>query len=359
MMNSENAPIPIIFNPPENSENQYVGILVKGIEANGFLVNGLDDFFKSPTHFKSIQLVHLNWFENLDESSKSAMWKSFFRKTVALLAIKASGKKLVWTMHNRLSHEKGSGNLSRVLVKLLLKSVDAVVIHCAETASVLREIYPRFRTKVVLIPHPNFIGTYGPIASPSEKQQSTLKLLFMGAVKPYKNLELLIRVCRQFEGVQLTIAGKPATEAYAHELQSLATNAEQVQLKLGFVDDHQIPELIGDSDLLILPYDLRSSLNSGTVILAFSYARTVICPRIGTIDELAAGQSDVFAYSYVSESEHESKLRNALQKALEIKQENRLSLLQMGKKMQDLIRKENDPLIAINGLSSLYRDLLS
>lgn len=359
-MNPIKRPVPIIFNPPDNSENQYINILVKGIEENGFLVNGLDDFFKSRAHFQSIRLVHLNWFENLEQSSISAMWKSFFRKTVALLSIKASGKKLVWTMHNRISHEKGSGKLSEILVKMLLKSVDAVVIHCEATEIVLRELYPEFRGKILLIPHPHFIGIYGPTLDSSRKPEAPLKLLFMGAVKPYKNLELLIRVCGQSgDAIQLTIAGKPASDAYAAELQRMTTGSDQVDLRLGFVEDRQIPGLIGAADLLVLPYDLRSSLNSGTVILAFSYGRTVICPKIGTIDELTAGQSEIFTYSYISESEHESELRDAIQKALDLRNENPLGLLQMGERMQDIVQRENDPMIAINGLISLYQELLS
>ncbi len=353
------ATIPIIFNPPDNSENQYIRILVSGIEKNEFLISQLDDLFKSRSHFKSIRLVHLNWFENLDESSKGSMWKSFFRKTVALAAIKATGKKLVWTMHNRLSHEKGSGKLSNILVKLLLKNSDAVVIHCAATEAVLREIYPKFSGKILLIPHPHFIGTYGPKLGLPMKPQEPLKLLFLGAVKPYKNLELLIRTSREFgDAIQLTIAGKPASESYAEELRRIAFGTRQIDLRLGFVEDLEIPALIGESDLLILPYDMRSSLNSGTVLLAFSYARTVICPRIGTIDELNGGKLGVFTYSYSSESEHKSKLREAIQNALELIKQDPNALLQMGMKMMEHVRKENDPAIATEKLCKLYRDLL-
>ncbi|HSF54091.1 MAG TPA: glycosyltransferase, partial [Algoriphagus sp.] len=261
-MNPVKETIPIIFNPPDNSENQYIRILVSGIEKKGFLVSPLDDLFKNSAHFKSIKLVHLNWFENLDESSRGSMWKSFFRKTAALLAIKASGKKLVWTMHNRLSHEKGSGKLSRVLVQLLLKSVDAVVIHCADTEKIIREISPNFQGKILSIPHPHFIGIYGSKLELPKKVQEPLKLLFIGAVKPYKNLELLIRICLEFgDDIQLTIAGKPASAEYASELESLAASSAQIDLRLGFVEDRQIPDLIGAEDLLVLPYDLRSSLN--------------------------------------------------------------------------------------------------
>lgn len=358
-MNQEQAAIPLIFNPSDNSENQYIRILVSGIEKNNFSISPLDDLFKSRSHFQSIRLVHLNWFENLDESSKGAMWKSFFRKIVALAVLKASGKKLVWTMHNRLSHEKGSGKLSNILVKLLLKNSDAVVIHCAATEAVLRESYPTFSGKILLIPHPHFVGTYGPKLDLPQKPEEPLKLLFLGAVKRYKNLELLIRISREFgESVQLTIAGKAASANYADELSRLASGARQIDLRLGFVDDPQIPVLIGDSDLLILPYDMRSSLNSGTVILAFSYARTVICPRIGTIDELNGGKIEAFTYSYSLESEHESKLRDAIKTAIELKKLDPQALLQMGTKMMEHVKKENDPAIAIQRLCTLYRDLL-
>lgn len=359
-MSLAKSAIPIIFNPPDNSENQYIHLIVRGIEKNGFSVNPLDDLFKSWTHFLSIRLVHLNWFENLDESSKTAAWKSFIRKTVALLAIKASGKKLVWTMHNRLSHEKGSGKLSDALVKLILKSVDAVVIHCRATEEVLKMVAPQFRGKILLVPHPHFIGTYGPKLDIPKKPNHRLKLLFLGAVKPYKNLELLIRVCREFgDAITLTIAGKPASEDYAKVLGRLASDAENIRLLLGFVEDTQIPDLIGDCDLLVLPYDLRSSLNSGTVILAFSYGRTVICPRIGTIDELGESVSGVFAYSYSSEEEHESELRQAIQQALDLKISDPAALSQMGMAMMEHVRVANDPTIAANGLSKLYRELLS
>lgn len=350
--------IPIIFNPPDNSENKYIQIFVSGLREKGFLISPLDDLFKNSTHFRSIMLVHLNWFENLDESSNRAMWKSFLRKIVALLAIKASGKKLVWTMHNRLSHEKRSGKLSNRIVQLLLKAADAVVIHCAETESVLRETYPDFRGKILHIPHPHFIGLYGQIREPSANF-APLRLLFLGAVKPYKNLELLIRVCREFgNAIQLTIAGKPSTPEYGEELRRLAEGSESVDMRFGFVEDEQIPELIGNSDLLILPYDLRSSLNSGTVLLAFSYARTVICPRIGTIDELGAAESEVISYTYTTETEHELKLRDAIAAALELKKNNPTRLTQMGNAMKEHVMTANAPSLAIDALSELYWNLL-
>ena len=136
------SPLKIIFNPCENKENKYIAILVKGLEKHVFNVNRLDDFLSSKEHYKSIRLLHLNWFENLDDSSAMSMWTSYFRKLVVLGAIRFGKKKLVWTMHNRLSHEIKSGKLSRALTKKIVAQADAIVIHSAISRQILQSQFP-------------------------------------------------------------------------------------------------------------------------------------------------------------------------------------------------------------------------
>lgn len=350
----------IIFNPCENKENQYIAILVNGLEKHGFEVSPLDDFLSSITHFQSIKLLHLNWFENLDDSSSKSMWKSYFRKLVVLAAIKFGKKQLVWTMHNRLSHEKKSGKLSRVLTQKIVSQADAVVIHTKISKEILRSQYPNLQAKIVHIPHPDFIDVYGPmLPERSEESNSTLKLLFLGAIKPYKNIELLIEIAQQFPNdLHLTIAGNPNSETYRSELQKLAFEASNISLELKFIPDKDLPIYIHKSDLLVLPYSLESSLNSGTVILAFSYGRTVICPRIGTIDDLDAGE-DVFDYTYASETEHREALEKQIQQAITLKRNNPESLREIGLRMRELVQKKNDKAHVSAQLIELYKTLLN
>ncbi|MEB2779500.1 glycosyltransferase [Algoriphagus sp. C2-6-M1] len=354
-----NSPIKIIFNPCENKENQYIDILVNGLEKHGFEVSPLDDFLTSVAHFQSIKLLHLNWFENLDDSSANSMWKSYIRKLVVLAAIKFGKKKLVWTMHNRLSHEKKSGKLSRALTRKIVAQVDAVVIHASITKDILRNQYPNLQAKIVHIPHPDFIDVYGPMCPEnSVESNSPLKLLFLGAIKPYKNIELLIEIAQQFPtDIHLTIAGNPNSESYQGELQHLASEASNMTLELKFIPDQDLPNFIHHSDLLILPYSLESSLNSGTVILAFSYGRTVICPRIGTIDDLDAGEN-VFDYTYASEAEHREALEKQIHRAISLKRNNPESLRKKGLSMREMVQKKNDKENVSAQLIDLYKTLL-
>src|SRR5690606_21936083 len=147
-----------------------------------------------------------------------------------------------------------------------------------KSREIISSRYPDAVERLFYLPHPDFIGSYGPIPPATEQASPTpLRLLFIGAVKPYKNIELLIKVAGEFKDeVSLTIAGKPNTSAYRQTITELAASAGNIKLMLRFIPDHELPLLMAASDLLVLPYDLESSLNSGTVILAFSYKKTII-----------------------------------------------------------------------------------
>src|SRR5690554_2618013 len=140
--------IPIIFNPSENEGNQYIEIMVRPLRENGYRVFPLDNFLSGWAHFRSIRLVHLNWFENVDDSSFRRAFRSFMRKMFVLTIIHWSGKKLVWTMHNRTSHEKKLGFFSRIITKFLVKWSDRIVIHNHRSAQILSAKSPKATTKL-------------------------------------------------------------------------------------------------------------------------------------------------------------------------------------------------------------------
>ncbi|WP_134091966.1 glycosyltransferase [Olivibacter sp. XZL3] len=349
----------IIFNPPDNKENQYIRLMTAPLAASGIEICALDDFFSSYKHFKSIRLVHLNWFENVDDRSFFVAFRSFFRKMVVLLAIKLGRKPLIWTMHNRSSHEKGLSFFSRTLTDLLIKWSDRIIIHSSASIDILRAQHPKVLSKLSYLPHPNFIGVYGPVI-PSSTNSETLKLLFMGVIKPYKNIELLIKLATEFEReITLTIAGKPATEKYKEILARIANGAKNIDLQLRFIDDAEIPSLFGTADLLVLPYDLQSSLNSGTVILAFSYKKTVICPRIGTLSDLKEDADHVLTYSYSSPAEHEQMLRKKIAEAIRLKKEQPNIFTEKGERLFDYIQREHNNKQIGQQLIGLYQPFLS
>src|SRR5690606_13829812 len=112
--------------------------------------------------------------------------KQFFK----LVILKLLGKRIVWTMHNKMSHDVSADSLSNLLTSLLIRWSSKIIIHSEISRDILLSRFRIKPEKIIYCPHPNYIGHYGEVdpkgAVPKEKD---LKLLFIGAVKPYKNIE--------------------------------------------------------------------------------------------------------------------------------------------------------------------------
>jgi len=350
----------IIFNPPTNHENQYIRLMVEELVKKGYRVNALDGIFSNYRHFKSIKIVHLNWFENIDERNVFVAIKSFFRKFAVLAVIRVSGKPLVWTMHNRISHEKGVAFFSRILVRLLERWAHRIVVHSRQSEAILSALNRDVVKKTVYIPHPNYIDVYGHISPRTNSAGLPLRLLFVGMIKPYKNIELLIDVVKRFgPRVKLTLAGKAVSPSYGSQIRRKVVRAGNAELLPQFIPDREVPKLFAKADVVVLPYDLSSSLNSGTAFLAFSYKKTVICPEIGTITDLDGYKKYVFHYRYDTSSEHEKALTHQIEAALLLKQNEPEHLDLMGNRLRDYVALKHDNEQIGASLNELYKRLIN
>ncbi|PPL03470.1 glycosyltransferase family 4 protein [Parapedobacter indicus] len=357
------TPMDIVFNPPVNEENQYIQVLVGELRAKGYRIHPLDTIFSSRKHFNSIRLVHLNWFENIDDSGFFVALRSFVRKLAVLTVIHWSGKPLIWTLHNRVSHEKGLTFFSRTITRLLIRWSHRIVIHSGQSEEVLASYGTKALQKAVYVPHPHFMGVYGEVCSApgyNSGNNERLELLFTGMVKPYKNLELLIDVVRTFgDRVRLTIAGKALDDAYRTEISNLAQRARNVVWLPYFVPDGEVATLLAGADVIVLPYDLSSSLNSGTVLLAFSYKKTVICPEIGTISDMGSHRNDTFHYRYKTGEEHRAALTEQIARAVTLKQRDPATLTTMGDQLYAYVADVHDQEKAGTMLDNVYKQLLA
>lgn len=349
----------IIFNPPVNEENKYIENIVKPLVESGCQVHALENFFSGLGHFRSIRVLHLNWFENVDDTSSYKAVIGFLRKMLVLTVIRLSRKKLIWTMHNRISHEKKSGRFSRIITDTLIQWTDMIIIHSYQSRDLLTANHPGIGHKIKYLPHPDFIGSYGSLVVSQEKETEVLRLLFFGAVKPYKNIELLIDAMKEFSGeVKLTIAGKTKTAAYQKKILALASSFENINLVLEFIPDSQIPVLLSNCDLVILPYDLESSLNSGTVMLAFSYQKTVICPEIGTLADMKVMKENFLTYRYESMAEHQLQLKETIKKAIRLRKTDALIFEKMGRNMSAYVSDKHNKAAVGEKLKTIYCSIL-
>lgn len=188
--------------------------------------------------------------------------------------------RVVALCHNVLPHERRAVDVS--LVRALLRRVDGVLTHSPEQARLAEGLRgPRGSGPVVaeMPPHlPETAGARTP--APGERRQ----LLFLGIVRPYKGVDLLLRALARGapEDVGLTVAGEfwGGTGALADLADELGI-ADRVRLRDGYVPAGELPELFASADAVVLPY--RTATATQNVWLAHEHGLPVVATRAGTL----------------------------------------------------------------------------
>ncbi|MFD6953643.1 MULTISPECIES: glycosyltransferase family 4 protein [unclassified Nocardiopsis] len=193
---------------------------------------------------------------------------------------RGAGARVVALCHNVLPHERRAVDVS--LVRSLLRRVDAVVTHSPEQARIAEGLRGPGRGGVAVAEMPPHLPETGgaPALPPGERRH----LLFLGIVRPYKGVDLLLRALADGapDDVALTVAGEfwGGTE----ELEALAGElgiADRVRLRDGYVPAGELPELFASADAVVLPY--RTATATQNVWLAHEHGLPVVATRAGTL----------------------------------------------------------------------------
>ena len=122
------------------------------------------------------------------------------------------------------------------------------------------------------------------------------RILFFGAIKRYKGLDLLVEAFNRFKKTDdrkyiLTIVGK--SHENASNLRTLHTNPEDCQKEivwdLRFFNDEELPGILGSADLAVFPY--RDIDGSGALMTAIFYEIPFICSDIDGFVEIVGRDS--------------------------------------------------------------------
>lgn len=267
-------------------------------------------------------IIFLNWIEAIKgNNSELVRILSYLGRAALVKYFELSGKPIVWTCHDKLSHERQK---DKYVHRLMMQTAKAASrIHCLCKATMeLPEIAP-YKDKCIVIPHGDYFGNYGKTGQNLREKynipESSHVLLFIGLVKRYKNIEILLDSFAKAveesgrKDVVLFIVGKSEPPEYHKQLlERLKSVFDQVRFELSFIKDEEMADYLELADALVAPYPLRSMLNSGTFWMACSYACPMIIPEIGGVCDNDERQKAGWFYRYDDESQHREALKSAI-----------------------------------------------
>lgn len=327
------APYYLNVNPYQEQLHIYLNKL-------GIQVSGVTEGIFMPDALKHIKpdILHLHWLQVFSQAPNPI--KAFPRLAkfiIGLLMLKMSGTKIVWTVHNLKAHESSNPLTDKLCRLLVSKLADEIIAH-GEVAK--REILATFKVKqkdkINVIPHGNYIDYYQNEIDRTKARKllrikgSKTVFLFLGTIRPYKGVNELIEIFGQLnrDDVELVIAGKPFSEEIEAEVKQKLQHHPNIRFMPGFVPDHQVQIYMNACDVVVFPY--RNLLTSGAAILAMSFGKACIAPRIGCLKE-TLDDSGAFLY----EPDAQDGLLQVINQAIE----QRENLAAMGQHNRQIVNQ--------------------
>jgi glycosyltransferase involved in cell wall biosynthesis len=261
-------------------------------------------------------VLHFHWLDHF-VLSPSLLWTVIGMTSTALQLVVARllGIPVVWTVHNVLSHDSPYPRAERAFKSAFVRVLcDGVFVHCEEAADSVLSAYglpERLRYRISLIHHGHYLNNFEQAGSAARGRRSKTTYLYLGQIRPYKEVP---RLMDAFSGLddpdaELFVVGAPSTERLKRVVRERSDD-NRITTDLRFVDDEEVEGYMSRADVVVLPYADIST--SGSAVLAMSFARAVVVPRLGCVPELLDERGAVFYTAGDTEA-----LRNALTEAKE------------------------------------------
>lgn len=321
------SPIKVLMLPDFRKDNPYQSLLSEGLGQEQIQVKFWSYYLNYfpvlrgvlKNKIRSIDIVHLHWLEfYINKPKKLSKFLACIQFLLDIILVRMLGIKIIWTVHNQVSHDDLFPELERWTRGILSRLVDGIIFHSYSSFKLVDKDCNFNKKKSIIIPHGHYRDVYGvPISSTESRKRLGLPLtgriyMNIGYLKPYKKIEKLMTIWKNnqdfFTNDTLVIVGKPVNKSYYLELEELSKNIPGLILIPEFVEPHNIPVFLSAADVIVFPFE--KILTSGSLILAMSYNKPIIAPDLGGIAETLGVASQL-----LYDPKDEQGLLKALQKS--------------------------------------------
>ena len=288
--------------------NPYKKVLAQNLQDNGvyveekrisqfFLINALKMRDLDILHFHEIP-IPLTWRNHIAQLIKLT---SFM---IQIFILRCLGTKIVWTIHEwdqKLSSRKVSFN--PFYAKVFGRCFDAFITHCETSMKTLtNELGSENRFKSFTIYHGNYIDWYkNEISSMASREilgisNDDIIFLLFGEIYQYKGILEAIETFKQIQedNTLLLISGRANCVELEDNIWSKIQGTRNIKFIPRRIPDNDVQIYMNASNYVLVPYKVFTT--SGVAILAMSFGKACIAPKVGFFDDLL-DNSGAFLYN--------------------------------------------------------------
>lgn len=278
---------PITARLNSGDHNFYIENFIGSLEKHIAFLNrdtpsniGILNIFR---YLHKIDYLFLNWIENLPDKKGGKL------QLLVLIAIifpfmKVRKRKIVWTLHNFISHEQSNILLKKWLFSRLMKKSDIILTHATAGRDFLKSISDDLGKKVLCYPHP-----VSQIPGNSEQEvEKIYDILLWGTIRRYKGIHSFLDLVNQvpeLKKMKICLAGKIPDRDYERKIKQQVS--ENIELRNDYISFSEIVSLIKKSRVILFTYSGDSILSSGALMDSLGENNLVIGPHKGAFADLS------------------------------------------------------------------------
>jgi beta-1,4-mannosyltransferase len=203
---------------------------------------------------------------------------------------KLLGYKLIWTVHEVISHTAITDkdvSISRNISQRISFIADIKIIHSKVVINEMRGNGLN-TDRCFVIPHGSYIGVYPDLATPKKAREmlnienDDFVILFFGNIREYKGVDKLLEAYSEIDNnkVRLIIAGKCTNKSIIQSIHKFK-KTNKIDFYEGYVATEDVAVYFKACDVVCLPF--KEITTSGSALLALSFCKPIIAPRIGAL----------------------------------------------------------------------------
>jgi beta-1,4-mannosyltransferase len=287
---------PITNETYKQGANTYIKNLIAHLSQEYTIINkkttlGLLDLLSK---INKCDVVYFNWIEDVPDRRFGLLQIPVL--VLVLFIAKIKKIKIIWFIHNNISHTKTRLRYKKFIVGLMKRHATLILSHSHE----VKLDIPRFKLHV--FHHP--IETNGPVGSGEPYE---FDLLIWGTISPYKGIsEFLdfVAATPSLKEFNILIAGKFVTDQYYEEVEK--KKPENVTIINKMLPEEELKHYFSVSRYVLFTYNSPSVLSSAALCKTLSFEKEVIAPNTGSFKELGKMK---LVYNYDSFASLETLLK--------------------------------------------------